>query len=292
MRVDEFGELREDFHHLVCTLTAGGHHDNVGVSLLCDCMLENGLSAAERPRDEACAALSDRIQGVDYTDTGLHDALRTGFFAVILNRNLDGPLLRHRHRDFFAFIIDEDCDYRVDIVLSGFLDTLYGEFSLEGEGHHDFVGQPAFLDLGKPVGGNYLVSGFCDGSEVPKLLMVQGVCIFTSLEEHFLHGCKVVLKAVIDAGEKARAKCGLEHPALEFHGISAAEASGALEHLHGGVLAVYLYNFGHHFHALKVDVADFVFCHRTVNLYGDKVGNDTGYCSFSFHIFTLYNLHL
>ena len=292
MGVDKFGEFREDFHNLVCTLTAGCHDDDIGISLFCNCMLENGLSAAERSGNEAGAAFCDWIESVNYANAGFHDAVRTGFFTVIPDCNLDGPFLGHGNWDIFAFLIDEDCDLSVDIVLSRLLDALNGEFTLEREGNHDFVGKPSFLDLSKPVCGNHLVAGLCDRSEIPKFGVVEGVCVFTSLEEYLLHGCKVVLKAVVNAGEKSRAKCGLEHPAFKFHGISAAEASGALKHLHGGILAVYLDNFGHHLHALKVDVANLVFCYRPVHLYGNEVGDDTGYCSFSFHIFTLYNLHL
>ena len=73
MWVDEFREFSKDFHNLVRTFTAGCHDDHVGITLLCDCVLKHCLSASERPRNEACTSLCDRVECVDGTNTGLHD---------------------------------------------------------------------------------------------------------------------------------------------------------------------------------------------------------------------------
>ena len=167
VRVDQFRELREDFHDLVGTFAAGGHDDNVGFALLGDGVLENGLSAAERTRDEAGAAFRDRIEGVDDTHARLHDLLRTRFLAIGLDGHLDRPFLGHGHRDVFPVCVQEDGDDMVDVVLPGGFDGFDGIFSLEGERNHDLMGQPAFLDFAEPVGGDDLVARLGDRGEVP-----------------------------------------------------------------------------------------------------------------------------
>ena len=119
MRVDEFRELGEDFHDLVGTLSAGCHHDNVGVTLLGDGVLEHGLSASERSRDEACTALGDRVEGVDYPDSGLHYPVRPWLLDIVFDCYLCRPFLNHCHVHVLAFGIGEYRYGMVDIVLSG-----------------------------------------------------------------------------------------------------------------------------------------------------------------------------
>ena len=64
MRIDQFREFSEYLHDLVGSLTAGCHDYDICLSLLCDRMLENGLSATERTGDETCTAFGDRIEGI------------------------------------------------------------------------------------------------------------------------------------------------------------------------------------------------------------------------------------
>ena len=74
MRVDEFREFGEDFHNLVCTLSAGCHHDDLCVTLFCNGVLEHCLAAAERTRDEARTSLCNKVESVDYADSRLHNS--------------------------------------------------------------------------------------------------------------------------------------------------------------------------------------------------------------------------
>ena len=131
VRVDQFREFGEDLHDLVRPFAAGGHDDDVGVALLGDGVLEDGLSATERTRDEPGAAFGDRIEGIDDADARLHDPGRTGFLAVALDRNLDGPFLDHRDRDLFSVGVDEDRYRRIDGVGPGCDDGFDGVFALE-----------------------------------------------------------------------------------------------------------------------------------------------------------------
>ena len=184
VRVDELRELGEDLHDLVGALSAGGHHDHVGLALLGDGVLEHGLAASERSRDESGAALGDRVEGVDAADAGLHDLLWPWFLLVGLDGDLDRPFLGHRDVGVLTVGIGQHRDNHIDVVLAGLGDLLHGVLTLEGERNHDLVRQPAFLHLSEPVGGDNLVTFLGDRGEVPHLLVVQRVGVLSSLEEH------------------------------------------------------------------------------------------------------------
>ena len=286
--VYQFRKFGEDFHYFVGTLTAGGHHNHVGVSLLGDGVLKHRLAAAERTGNEAGTAFCNGVEGVYHADARFHDLVGTGLFLVALDSHLYGPFLDHGHLHFLSLPVLQHGNLRVYGVGSGFLDGFDGVFSLEGERHHDFVGQPAFLYLSQPVGRHYAVSGLGKGSEVPFLLPVQRVRVFTSLEKDVLHGGQVVLQAVINAGQQAGTQLDFQHAAFELHRVSSLEAAGALEHLDGGVVSVYLDDLCHHLDPLEVYVADFILRNRSVHLHGDQVTHNTGYNTFSLHILFLF----
>ncbi len=65
MGVVQMGKLRENLHHLVGTLAASDHDDDVGLGLLGDGMLQHRLSRTERPRDESRTAVGYRVEGID-----------------------------------------------------------------------------------------------------------------------------------------------------------------------------------------------------------------------------------
>ena len=131
MRVDKFREFREDFHDLVRTLTAGCHHDDVGITLLRNRMLKHRLSATERSRDEARTAFGNRIQRVNDSDSGFHDLVRPRLFLVAFDSHFHRPFLYHRDRHVFTAFIGKDSYRMVDIVLSGSDNALHGVCSLE-----------------------------------------------------------------------------------------------------------------------------------------------------------------
>ncbi len=150
------------------------------------------------------------------------------------------------------------------------------------------MGQPAFLHFSQPVGGDDLVTHLGDGGEAPQLFAVQGVCVFAALQEYFFHGGQVVLQAVVYAGKQAGAQLDLQHASFKLDGVSVFEAAGALEHLHGSGVSVYLDDLCHHLYSLEVDVADLILGDGPVYLYGNQVGDDTRHYTFCFHISCLY----
>ena len=147
--------------------------------------------------------------------------------------------------------------------------------------------QPSFFDFAQPVGRVDRVAGFGKRSEVPYLLMVERGGILSATEENVLHGGQVVLKAVEAAGQQARAERGLEHVAFKLHAIALTQAAGAFVHLHEGVLAGDLDDFGHHLRAAQIDVADLVLGHVSVEADGDQVGNDSGNNTSGFHCMSI-----
>src|SRR5699024_6160998 len=66
--VDQLGELLEYLHHLVGTLAARHHDDDIGIGLLRNSVLEHRLAGTERPGNKTRTALGHRIEGVDGTN--------------------------------------------------------------------------------------------------------------------------------------------------------------------------------------------------------------------------------
>ena len=283
MRVDQFGELGEDLHHLVGAFAAGSHHDHLGVALLGDGVLQHGLAAAERARDKARTAFGNRVERVHAAYAGLHDAVGAGLLDISADGHLDRPALDHRHLVLLAVGIGQDGHLVVDPVVAFGRDALDFVFTLEREGDHDFVREPAFLDFAQPVGGVHRVAGLGNRGEMPDLVVVQRCGIFAAFEEYVLHRGEVVLQTVVAAGEQARSELDLEHVALEFDLVALAQAAGALINLHEGVPARHLDDLGHHFRAAQVDVADLVLRHVAFETHRHQVGDDSGNYTCSFH---------
>ena len=246
--------------------------------------MQHGLAAAEGTRDETRAAFGDRIQRVDATHTRLHHFEGTWFLHITAHGHLDGPFLHHRHLHFLAFRVSQCGNGVRNLVLSSGDHILHGVCPFEVERHHDFVGQPAFLDFAQPVGGNHLVARLGDRREVPKFLFVEGLGVFTAFQKHAFHGGEVVLQAVEVARKQTRSQGHLKHVALEFHFVANLQAAGALKHLHGGLVPVHFDDLCHQLDAVEVDEADLILCHRAVHLHSDEVCNDS--CNFSccFHM--------
>ncbi len=131
MWVDELRELSEYLHDLVGAFSAGSHHDHIGLSLLGNCMLEHGLAAAERSRNESGAAFSDRIERVNAADSSLHDLLWPWFFLIGLDSDLNRPFLSHRDEMVLTICTSQHSDHHVDVVLASLCDFLHGIFPFE-----------------------------------------------------------------------------------------------------------------------------------------------------------------
>ena len=255
VRVDQLRELREYLNDLVGPLAAGRHHDDVGLALLGDGVLEDGLAAAERAGDEPGASLGDRVEGVDAPQAGLHDLAGPGFLLVGFHGHLDGPFLGHGDISGLPVLVRQGSHDHVDVIVAGGDDPFDLELSLEGEGNHDLVGQPAFFHLPEPVPGDHRVALGRYRGELPDLVVVERVGVLAPLEEHALHRGEVVLQAVVHAGQQAGAEGDLKHLAEELDLIPVLEAPGALEHLHGGLVAVDLDDLGQQWGAPQSDVA-------------------------------------
>ena len=284
MRVDQLREFGEDLHHLVGALAAGRHHDHFGVALLGDGVLQHRLAATERARDKAGTAFGDRVHRVDAAHARLHDAEGARLFHVAAHRHLDGPFLGHRDVVVFALGVGQD-RHRVVYRMVAFTDDGFdGIFALEGKRNHDFVREPALLDLAEPVGRHHLVAHFGDGGEVPDLAVVQGRGVFAAAEEDVFHRLEVVLQTVVVAREQARAEGNLQHMAVKLDGIALLQSAGAFVNLDKRILARDLDDLGHQPGAAEVDVADLVLRHVAVDSDGHEVGNDAGYNTCAFHI--------
>ena len=290
MRIDKFREFREYLDDLVGTFAAGCHHDHVGLSLLCNRMLEDGLSAAERTRDEARSAFSNRVEGVDHPDSRLHDLLRPRLFLVGLHCHLYRPSLDHRDVDILSVSSGQDSYRVVDLVRAGGHDGLHGVLSPERERHHDFVREPSFLDLSEPVSGLHLVSDLGQRGEFPVLRVVERIRVLASPEEDGVHCCKIVLESVIDAGKKTGPERNLEHPSFELYGISVLQSACAFEHLDRSLVSGHLDDLREEGSAVQSDVAELILGYRSVNLDGYKVGNDSCYLTCCFHMMSFFNL--
>ena len=117
--------------------------------------------------------------------------------------------------------------------------------------------------------------------------MVERVGIFPSLQEDSLHRGQIVLETIVNAGEKTRPQGDFEHPAQEFHLVSVLQSACAFEHLDGSPVSVHLDDLCEKRSPAKGDVAEFVLRDRPVDLDRHEVRDNTGNCTFGFHIMLL-----
>ena len=108
MRVNQFGELRKDFHNLVGTLTAGGNNYDIGFRLLGDSMLKHRFTCTERAGDKSRTTFHNRIDGIDYTYTGFQQFERTRFFLIVRHGTFHRPFLYHIHLNIITFSVSQD----------------------------------------------------------------------------------------------------------------------------------------------------------------------------------------
>ena len=284
MGVDQFGELLEDFDHLVGALAAGDHDDDVGVGLFRNGVLQHGLAGAERPRDEARTAFGQRVEGVDRTHARLHDAVGARFLDVAADRLLHGPALHHRHLVVAAFGVGQDGHRVGDLVGARRSDALDRIAARHREGNHDLVGNPLLLHLAQPRSGRDLVARLGQRRELPRLIEIDRVGDRTAFDEETIHLFEVVLQSVVVARQQTRSQRRFEHVAFEFDPVADFQTARAVVNLHVGVVADDFDDLGHHFGIARPHVTDLVLGHRPVRLDDDDVGDDTVYTSCSFHI--------
>ena len=280
MWVFEFGELGEDFHHFIGTLTAGSDDHDVGFGLLGDGVLQHCLTRTEGTGDEARATLYDGVKGIDGADAGLQELEGTRLLLVVRHGELYGPVLNHVDVQVRAVLKGEGGDGVINLVLSCGGNFLHRSGALHLEGSHDFQRLMVLLDLSEPVAGNDFVADFHDGFEVPEAFAVERVGILTALKEDTLHLIKVILQTIIVLAEHARCELHLEHVACELSHSTHLQAAGALEYLHIDILTDDLDDLTHEAVAACLDVADFTLLHRAIYAERYHVGDNATYCSF------------
>ena len=162
-------------------------------------MLEHRLSASERPRDESSAAFRYRIERVYATHASLHDFLRPRLLPIGFDGDLHRPFLSHGDIYVIALLVCQHCHDIIYGVLAFRNHGLDSIFSFECERHHDFVRQPPFFHFSQPVCGDNFVARVGERGEIPELLVIERVGIFSSLQEYALHCLQIVLEPVIHA---------------------------------------------------------------------------------------------
>ena len=146
MGVNQFGELGEDLHYLIGTLTTGCDDYDVGLGLLGDGVLKHGLTCTEGAGDESCTTLYDGVEGINGADTCLQQLEGTGLLGIVGHGKLNGPVLYHIHIDVVALLIGKRGNGIMDLVLAGRGDVLDGGYALQLEGGHDLQGLMILLD--------------------------------------------------------------------------------------------------------------------------------------------------
>ena len=134
------------------------------------------------------------------------------------------------------------------------------------------------------------VAGLRQRHEMPLLVLVQRISILPPFQEDAFHLVQVVLQSVVILREHARAQRHFEHVPGELRLGSDFHAARTLEHLHVGIPAGHLDDFGHQAVAAGGDVADFVLRHRPVHLDGHDIGNDSYNTTFCCHILIFFSL--
>ena len=273
MGVHQFGELGEDFHNLVGTLTAGCDDYDVGLGLLRDGVLKHGLTRSKGTRDEARTTLYDGVEGVDGAHTRFQQLEGTGFLLVVGHCELHRPVLYHIHLHFVALLVLEHSDGVVNLVLTGRHDALDHSHTLQLEGNHDLQRLMVFFHLTQPVALLYLVADLCQGFEIPDAVVVKWFGVLSSLQEHAFHLVKVVLQTVVVLTQHTGTKLNLEHVTGKLGLCTHLQSASTLKHLHVHVLADDLNHLGHQTVTASCNVAYLSLYHWSVHLKGDHVGD-------------------
>ena len=151
------------------------------------------------------------------------------------------------------------------------------------EGHHDLVGHPLLLHFAQPRGGAHFVARLGQRRELPHGVEIDRIGHRTAGDEQTVHLFEVVLQTVVVARKQTRGQRHFEHVPLEFDPIADFQTARAVENLDIGAVAYDLDDLGHHFGITRMDIADLVLAHGSVDLDDHDVGNDTVYTSCCFH---------
>ena len=137
VRVDQFGELCEDFHYLVGTLTAGGYNHDVRLSLLGNSVLKHRLTRTEGAGNKARSAFYDGVHRIYDAHTRLQQLEGTRFLFIVGHGALHGPLLYHVDGHFRTILGNEHSHGVLDGVIAFGHNGFHGADTFLRERHHN-----------------------------------------------------------------------------------------------------------------------------------------------------------
>ena len=284
MGVNQFGELGEDFHHLVGTLTTGSNDYDIGLGLLGDGVLQHRLTCTEGTGDKSRSALYDGVDRINDTHTRFEQFEGARLLHIVGHGSLHRPFLNHIHLHLVTLCIGQHGNgiFNLIVALCGYL--LHGADSLLLEGHHDFQGLEVLIHLAEPVRGHHLVAHLGQRYEMPYALLIQRIGVLSSLQEYPLHLIQVVLQSVVILREHTGSQSDLKHVARKFGFSTYLQSARAFKYLNVHVLTYHFNHLRHQPVATRRDVADLVLCHRAIYSEGYHIGYNTTNSSFCCHI--------
>ena len=196
-------------------------------------------------------------------------------------------MLHHIHLYLVALLVLQHSHHIVYLVLACGCHALDGGETLHLEGHHNLEQLVILLHLTQPVAFLHAVTWLGDGHELPLAVGVQRLGILAALEEDALHLVQVILQSVVVLAEHTGAQLDFQHVSGELRHGTHLQATGALKHLHEGILPCDLDDLRHQSVASCLYVAYLSLHHGSVHADGDHVGDYTTYSSFSHCMYCL-----
>ena len=197
MRVHQFWEFGKDLHNLVRTFTASGDNYDVSFRLFGNSMLKHRLPCTERTRYKAGTTFHNRIQRINHTHTGFQQFERTRFLLVIRHGTFHRPPLNHSHRNIISFLISQDSNRILNLIITFRHDSLYSSSSLQCKRRHHFQRLEVLIHLPQPRGSLYFITRVYQWNEVPYTFFIQRIRILSSLQKNPVHLVKVILQTVV-----------------------------------------------------------------------------------------------
>ena len=197
MRINQFRELRKDFHHLIGTFTTSCNNYDIRFRLFGNGMLKYGLTCTEGSGNKACTTFHNRIQCIDYTYPRLQQFERTRLFLIVRHGTFHRPSLNHSNRNIVSFLICQDCNRIFYLIITFRHDCFHGSRSFHRERSHHLQRLKVLVHLPQPCGSLHFITCIYQRYEVPYTLFIQWICILSSFQENAIHFVKVILQTVV-----------------------------------------------------------------------------------------------
>src|SRR6056297_2963627 len=234
LRILELGELDEHVGHLVPALAATDVHDDLGVAVLRDRLLRDGLAGAEWSRDRRRAAHREREQHVEDAHAGQE---RRDRVELLLDRAGLSHRPRVRHLELAA-VLEHD-DGIVDGVLALRHDGFHGP--AHAGRNEDLVGERELRNGADHLAGRELVPHLDGRRERPGRVARQRVHRDAALDVGaglLLDLVERALDAVEDAVQHAGSQLDRQRQAGRLDRLADGETAGVLVDLHERRVAV------------------------------------------------------